>query len=217
MASAYAALVSHDSDVRVWDIIAAWKINGDRSIQSNLKYGRVVKISADEIITHPSLSDCTISPASGMSRLRVYARRVPSGPFVVDALPLLFPIDVNGGHCDVPVDRRMMGIVTTMTLVQGHDPRWVTHAEAAGNAGSIEHASHVNGAAFRDAGDDGNYPADLFARTNNCKELAIKDAVEHLGGSYTECVVPADTPNDDVSRLVSERRATWREQLTTLL
>jgi len=57
----------------------------------------------------------------------------------------------------------------------------------------------------------------MFARINNCTELAIKNAVEELGGSYTELVVPADTPNDDVSRLVSERRATWREQLTTLL
>ena len=162
----YAALMSQDSDVRVGDIIAAWKINGDRSIQSNLKYGRVVKISADEIITHPSLSDCTISPESGLSRLRVCARRVPSGPFVVDVRPLLFPVDVNDGYCGVPVDRRM-SIATTMTLVQGHDPRWVAFAEATGNAGSIEHASHVNGAAFRDADDDGNYPADLFARINN--------------------------------------------------
>ena len=166
LVSVYAALMSQDSDVRVGDIIAAWKINGDRGIQSNLKYGRVVKISEKEIITHPSMSDCTISPESGMRRLRVCARRVPSGPFAVDALPLLFPVDVNDGHCDVPLDRRM-GIVSTMTLVQGHDPRWVKLAEAAANARATEHKAHVDGTAFKEADDDGNFPPDLFATINN--------------------------------------------------
>ena len=68
----YAALMSQDSDVRVGDIISAWKINGDMGVESNLKYGRVVQISEKEIITHPSMSDCTINPESEMSRQTIH-------------------------------------------------------------------------------------------------------------------------------------------------
>ena len=207
--------MSGHSDVRVGDIISAWKVTGSFN-ESDLRYGRVIKISEDEIITHPSLSDCSISPRSGNSRFRVCARRVPCGPFVVNKLPLLFPIDLNDGQCDVHVNRHM-GIVTTMLLVHGHDTRWVTLAEAARDARGTEHASHVDGAAFKEADDDGNFADDLFAKINNCTELAVKTAVEELGGTYSECLVPDDTPNDDVSRLVSDRRATWRTQITTAL
>ena len=79
----HASLMSQDSDIRVGDIIAAWKKTGSFN-ESDLRYGRVVAISADEIVTHPSLAECSISPASGQSRLRVCARRVPAGAHVLD-------------------------------------------------------------------------------------------------------------------------------------
>ena len=98
----YASLMSQDGDNRVGDIIAAWKKNESFN-ESDLRYGygRVVTITADEIVTFPSLAECSISPASGQSRLRVCARRVPAGLHVFDALPRMFPIDVNDGHVDV--------------------------------------------------------------------------------------------------------------------
>ena len=159
----------------------------------------------------------SISPASGQSRLRVCARRVPAGSYVLDALPRLFPIDVNDGHVDAKLHRRM-GIVSTMVLVQGHGTRWVTLAEAAANARATKHKAHVDGAAFKEADDDGNFPpAGLFAKINNFKELAVKYAVEELGGSYEAPGVPPETQNDEVVALVSQMRGIWRSQVTTLL
>ena len=215
LATIYAALMSQDNDVRVGDIISAWKMNCDITVQSNLHYGRVIFISADEIRTHPSMSDCSIVPTSGMSRLRVCARRVPSGPFVIDPLPLLYPVDVNDGYVDAKLDRRM-GAPSTMALVQGHDPRWAKLAEAAAETRATENKSLVDGSALEEADDDGNYPPTLYAKINNSKELAIKSAVEEIGGTYEAALVPLETPNDDVFALVSARRATWRQQLDTL-
>ena len=51
------------------------------------------------------------------------------------------------------------------------------------NARATEHKAHVDGAAFKEADDDGNFPPDLFVKINNLKELAVKNAVEELGGS----------------------------------
>ena len=115
--------------------------------------------------------------------MRVCARRVPAGSHVLDALPRLFPIDVNDGHVDAKLYRRM-GIVSTMLLVQGHGSRWATLTEAAADARATEHKAHIDDSAFNEADDDGNFPPDLFATINNCKELAVKNAVEELGGSY---------------------------------
>ena len=213
---AYGFLMADANDLRVGDIIAAWKINGDIGVESNLHYGRVVFISPDEIRTHPSMADCSIVPTSGRSRLRVCARRVPSGPFVINPLPHLFPVDVNDGHVDAKLDRRM-GAPSTMTLVQGHDPRWMKLAEAAADARATEHKAQVDGAAFNQADDDGNFPPNLFAEINNLKENAVKKAVEEVGGSYFAALVPPETPNDEVSRLVAARRSTWRARITTLL
>ena len=164
--------MSQDRDIRVGDIIAVWKKTGSFN-EFDLRYGRVVAISADEIVTYPGLAECSISPASGQSRLRVYARRVPVGSHVIDALPCLFPIDLNDGHVDAKLHRRM-GIVSTMLLVPGHDTRWATLAEASANARATEHKAHVDGAVFKEADDDGNFPPDLFAKINNAKELAVK-------------------------------------------
>ena len=150
LATVYASLMSQDCDIRVGDILAAWKKNGLFD-ESDLRYGRVVTITADEIVTYPSLAKCSLSPASGQSRLRVCARRVPAGSHVLDALPRLFPIDVNDGHVDAKLYRRM-GIVSTMLLVQGHDSRWATLTEAAANARATEHKAHVDGAAFLRSG-----------------------------------------------------------------
>ena len=216
LATIYAAMMSQDNGVRVGDIIAAWKMNGNMAVQSNLHYGRVIFISADEIRTHPSMSDCSIVPTSGMSRLRVCARRVPSGPFVIDPLPLLYPVVVNDGYVDAKLDRRMPP-PSTMNLVQGDDPRWVKLAEAAADTRATENKSLVDGSALEEADDDGNYPPTLYAKINNLKELAIKNAVEEIGGTYEAALVPLETPNDDVFDLVSARRATWRQQLDTLL
>ena len=170
---AYGFLMADANDLRVGDIIAAWKINGDIGVESNLHYGRVVFISPDEIRTHPSMADCSIVPTSGRSRLRVCARRVPSGPFVINPLPHLFPVDVNDGHVDAKLDRRM-GAPNTMKLVQGHDPRWMKLADAAAEARATEHQAQVDGAAFNQADDDGNFPPNLFAGINNLKENAVK-------------------------------------------
>ena len=85
----------------------------------------MIKISEDEIITHPSLSDCSISPRSGNSRFRVCARRVPCGPFVVNKLPLLFPIDLNDGQCDVNVNSRLGVRVSKKSF-----PRETAHTDA---------------------------------------------------------------------------------------
>jgi len=114
------------------------------------------------------LAECSIGPASGKSRLRVCARRVPAGAHVLDALPRLFPIDVNDGHVDAKLYRRM-GIVSTVVLVQGQDTRWVALTEAAANARATEHKAHVDGAAFKEADDDGNFPPDMFAKINSFK------------------------------------------------
>ena len=208
-------MMSQDNDLRVGDIIAAWKMNGNMAVQSNLHYGRVIFISATEIRTHPSMSDCSIAPTSGMSRLRVCARRVPSGPFVLDPLPLLYPVDVNDGYVDAKLDRRMPP-PSTMNLVHGDDPRWVKLAEAAADTRATENKSLVDGSALDEADDDGNYPPTLYAKINNSKELAIKNAVEDIGGTYEMALVPLETLNDDVFDMVSARRATWRQQLDTL-
>ena len=60
-------------------------------------------------------------------------------------------------------------------------------------------------------------PPTLYAKINNSKELAVKNAVEEIGGTYEAALVPPETPNDEVFALVSARRATWRQQLDTLL
>ena len=135
---------------------------------------------------------------------------------MIDALPRLFPIDLNDGHDDAKLHRRT-GIVSTMLLVPGHDTRWATLAEAAANARATEHKAHVDGAAFKEADGGGNFPPDLFAEINNAKELAVKNAVEELGGGYEASVVPPETPNDDVPALVSQMRGMWRSQVTTPL
>ena len=150
LATLYVSLMSRDCDIRVGDIIAAWKKTGSFN-ESDLRYRRVVAISEDAIVTYPRLAECSISPVSGQSRLRVCARRVPAGSHVIDALPRFFSIDVNDGYVDAKLHRRM-GFVSTMLLAQGHDTRWATLAEAAANARATEHKAHVDGAAFLRSG-----------------------------------------------------------------
>jgi hypothetical protein len=59
-----------------------------------------------------------------------------------------------------------MGIVSAMLLVHGHGTRWATLAEAAADARATEHNAHVDGSAFKEADDDGNFAGALFAKKN---------------------------------------------------
>ena len=207
--------MSQADDIRPGDVISAWKKNGSFNAGDSM-YVRVVQITPTEIMTVLSLAACQLSPASGQSRLRVCARRVRGGAHVLDPLPRIFQIDVNDGTVDGRLERGM-DIVSTMLLVQGENNRWQMLADAAAEARATEHKAHVDGSAFAEADDDGNYPADMFLRIHNCCEEAVKYAIEEIGGTYEAIMVPPDTPNDDVGAFVSNERATWRSKCSTLL
>jgi hypothetical protein len=55
----------------------------------------------------------------------------------------------------------------------------------------------------------------LQKKINNCKEFAVNNAIDELGGTYEAALVPPETPNYDVAALVSNKRATWRSNFTT--
>ena len=70
LATVYASLMSQPDDIRPGYIISAWKKSGSHN-PGDLLYGRVVQVTPTEIVTVPSLAACQLSPASGLSRLRV--------------------------------------------------------------------------------------------------------------------------------------------------